>query len=104
MAFLLQTRHDLLVRQIVRQHETVHARRHAVLGRFIAELDDFLNHLGFAVVERALLLADLKQCAQFLVAQTRASAQMRGRETIDHIIAHGLESTADAVEKRHRNL
>ena len=60
VAFLLQARNCILVSQIVRQHEAVHARRHAILRSLIAELDDFLDHLSFAVVKRAFLLADLK--------------------------------------------
>src|SRR5262249_12069984 len=104
MTFLLQMRNSVLVSQIVWQHETIHTRRHAILRCFIAELDDFLDHLGFAVVERAFLFANLKQCAQFLVAQAWAAAQMCWRESVEHIIAHDLESAADMIEKRHRDL
>ena len=101
MAFLLQPRDRVLVRQIIRQHETIDARRHAVLGRFIAQLDDFLDHLGFAFVQGALFLSHLDEGLQFLVAQARARAQMRRRNTIEHIRADRLESVADAVKERH---
>ena len=101
MTFLLQARDRFFVRQIIRQHETVDARCHAVLCRFVAQLDDFLNHFGFAFIQGALFFTHLNQGPQFLIAQARTSAQMRRREKIDDISANRLESTTHAIKKRH---
>ena len=68
MPFLLQTRDYFLVSQIIRKHEAVYARPHAILRCFVAKLDDFLDHLGFALVQCAFLFTDLKQRSQFLIA------------------------------------
>ncbi len=80
MTFLLQLRDRILVRQIIWQHETIDARCHAVLCRFVAELDDFVDHFGFAFIQSALFFTHFKQGSQFLIAQTRSSSQMPGRE------------------------
>src|SRR4029453_7821257 len=104
MTIVLQTRDRFLIRQIIWQHETINTWRHAILCRFVAEFDDFLDNFGFAFIQSPFLLSLLNQRPQLLAAQARTSAQMRRGEKIDNIRAAGLESVTDTVEKRHRYL
>src|ERR1041385_962247 len=104
MSLFLYALDCLFISQIVRQHESVYARRHTILRGSIAQLDDFLNHLSFAVVQRAVLFTHLKQCAQFFIAQTRSAGEMCWRETINDIIAYRLQPPPDAIEEGHCDL
>ena len=71
MAPLLQLRDRFFVRQVVRQREGIHPRRHAILRGLVSQLDDLLDHLAFRFVQRALLFAHLDQRLEFFVAQAR---------------------------------
>ena len=62
ITIFLQAINRFVIRQIIRQHKTVDARRHAVLCGFISDLDDFLDDFGFSFVQSAFLFTHLKQC------------------------------------------
>ena len=61
-----------LVSQIVGKSKCVHPRSHAILGRFVAKFDDFLDHLRFRPMQFAFFLPDLHQGLEFFVTQPRA--------------------------------
>ena len=104
MAPLLQERDRFLVRQIVRDRESIDPRRHAILRRLVAELDDFLDHLALGFLERAFLLAHLDQRLEFLVADCRPHAQIFRREPVDHQLLAFSSALSDAIEQRHHHL
>ncbi len=102
VALFFQARDRLFIRQIVRQRESVHPRRHAIFRGFVAQLDDLLDHLAFRLLQRTFLFADFYQRLQFLIAQTRARAQMQWRQKIDNECADVFQSATGAIEQRHR--
>ena len=67
-----QPRDEFLVGQIVGQREGIDARRHAILRRLVAELDDFLDHLALRLVQRALLGAQFHERFELLFAENMA--------------------------------
>ena len=104
MPLLLQPRDRFLVRQIVRQRERIDPRRHAILRRLVAQLDDFLDHLAFGFLQRAFLFAHLDQRLEFFIAQPRPLLQMARGEAIDHRGADVFEQMPDPIEQRHQTL
>ncbi len=94
----------LLVRQIVRQDKSIDPRGHAILRRFVAQLDDFLDHLALRLVQRAFRFAHFNQRFELLVADPRPDAEPGRGEAIDHEGAGMLEHVPDAIEQRHHHL
>ena len=76
----LQQRDRFVICKVVRQRKSVDARRHAILRGFVAQFEDFLDHLALGLVQRALFLTDLDQRLEFFVAQVRARAQLLRRK------------------------
>ena len=102
--FLAQKVDRFLIAQVVRQHEGVDPWGHAILGRFVAQLDDFLDHLSFRFVERTFFLAHFDEGLEFLVAEPLAFVQMRGSQQIEQGGAEGLQPAARAIEQRDGDL
>src|SRR5437763_6068866 len=102
MSFLLQACDRIFVSQIIWEHETIHARRHTILGCFIAELEDFLDHFRFAFIQGALFFTHFNQRLQFLIAHACTGAQVSRREKIDNISADRLEFKTYAVLLQYR--
>ena len=72
MTFVFQARDRFLVRQIVRQCESIDARRHAILRRLVAEFNDLLDHLSFRFIQCTFFFADW-QGARLRTGITRQS-------------------------------
>ena len=101
MTFVFQARDRFLVRQIVRQCESIDARRHAILRRLVAEFNDLLDHLSFRFIQCTFFFADFNQRLKLLIAQSWTGAQMQRSEKIDNRRACALERMTDAIEQRH---
>src|ERR1700716_2728498 len=101
MTSLFQLRDGFFISEVVGQREGIDARRHAILRGLVAELDDFLDHLAFRFVERALLFAHLDERLEFLVAHASPLSEMTRRETVDDRRAEMLEKAAHAIEQWH---
>ena len=84
IAAFLQPRDRLFVGEIVGQRETVDPRSHTIFRRFIAHLDDLLDHFAFSLVERAFLFADFHQGSEFLIAQSCPRSQSGRRDEVDN--------------------
>src|SRR2546423_3246806 len=104
MPALPQLRDCVFIRQVVGQRERIDPRRHAILRGFVAELDDFLDHFAFGLVERALFLANFDEGFEFLVAQPHSFSKMQWRQTIDDRVTRALEHAADAIQQWHGRL
>jgi len=89
---LLQTRDCFLVRQIIGQHETINARRHAILCGFITEFDDFLNDLDFRPSYNAPSLSLISRSVPNSSHSNGSRAQTRESEKVDYASAHALEA------------
>ena len=101
MPALLKKGDRLIVRQIIRHREGIDPRRHAILRRLVAQLDNFLDHLALGLLQRALCFAHLDERLQLLVADPRPDPQFRWGEPIDHQRAGVFEQMPDAIEQRH---
>ncbi len=99
---LLQLRDGFFVRQIIGERERVHARRHAILRRLVAQLDDLLDHFAFRLLQCALLFTHLDERLEFFVTQARPILQVTRREAIDHGRADPFEQMSDTVEQGHQ--
>ena len=57
----LEFRNDFFVRPVIGYGKGVDARRHAIAHGFVAQLDDFLNHLTLGRLQAAFFLAHLDE-------------------------------------------
>ena len=104
VAPLPEERNRLFVRQIIRHRKGIDSRRHAILRRLVAELDDFLNHLALRLLQSPLRLAHLDQRLEFFVRDPWPHAQFLRREPIDDHAAGALEPEPDPIEQRQEGL
>ena len=91
------------MRQIVRHRESIHPRRHAVLRRLVAQLDDLLDHLAFRLMQRALLRAQLDQRPQLILAEKVPRLQRRRRHRIGDLFAQPLQQPRDGIKDRRQH-
>ena len=99
VAALAQLRDRLFVRQVVGQRERIHSGRHAILSGLVAELDDFLDHLGFRLLQRPFFFADFNQGLEFFIGQMRASTNVPGRDQLDYGNTDCFQGATDGFEQ-----